>query len=357
MMFRKSICIKATAIIISFFMLLIINPSAANAEVFAKVGTAGLQFLKIGVGAEALGMGQAYTPYVDNASATYWNPAGLANVETRPQLFLHHTEYVAGIGYEYASFAFPTYYGTFALSTGLLHMPYMDVIDDESFGPTGEEFTCSDISVALTYANKLTDRFMIGLTGKYLREDLDQYNVDGWSVDLGSQYNTGWRDVTIGMALRNFGPDLKYKIDEDDDGDFDEDPFDLLDNDLDGLIDEDKEELAFKLPMNFSLGLSMNLFESDLQSLYGVFQLDNCVDRKETYNLGMEYNISNFSLRAGKQFNFDAQDFSLGLGWKVATSFAVINIDIAYRDFGNMQKNWDDSLFPGPKETSLIMGF
>ncbi len=304
MMFKKNILSNSIRLLIPLILLLFITPSLAKAEVFAKVGTAGLQFLKIPVGARGLGMGQAYTPYVDDASATFWNPAGLAHIDTGSELFLHHTEYVADIGYEYVSFAYPTRFGTFGLSTALLHMPYMDVTDEEAFGPTGEEFTCSDLATGLTYANKLTDKFMIGLTGKYLRQDLDEYHVDGWSIDLGSQYDTGWREVTIGMALRNFGPDLKYKIDEDGDGQYDEDPFDLLDNDLDGLIDEDKEELAFKLPMDFSLGLSMNLFKNEMQSLYGVFQLDNCVDRKETYNLGLEYNISNFSLRAGKQFQF-----------------------------------------------------
>lgn len=354
-MFKKSI-LRNSLLLIPLILLLFI-PSLVKAEVFAKVGTAGMQFLKIGVGAKGLGMGQAYTPYVDDASATFWNPAGLAHIENGSELFLYHSEFVADIDYEYASFAYPTRFGTFGLSTALLHMPYMDVTDDETFGPTGEEFTCSDLAAGLTYANKLTDKFRIGLSAKFVRQDLDEYNVSGWSIDLGSQYDTGWKEVTIGMALRNFGPDLKYEIDEDNDGYFDEDPFDLLDNDLDGQIDEDKEELSFKLPMDFSLGLSMNLFKSEMQSLYGVFQLDNCVDRKETYNLGLEYNISNFSLRAGKQFNFDAQDYSLGVGWKVATAFAVINIDIAYRDFGDMQENWDDSIFPGPKETSITMGF
>jgi len=356
-MLKKGIFAKSLIFVFSLAILLISSPTIAQAEVFAKVGTAGMQFLKIGVGAKALGMGQAYTPYVKDASATYWNPAGIAHIQNGSELFLHHTEYVADIGYEYASFAYPTQFGTFALSTALLHMPYMDVTDDETFEPTGEEFTCSDLAATLTYANKLTDKFAIGISGKYLRQDLDEFNVNGWSIDLGSQYDTGWREVTIGMALRNFGPDLKYRVDEDGDGLYDEDPFDLLDNDLDGLIDEDKEELSFRLPMNFSLGLSANLYKTDMQSLYGVFQLDNCVDRKETYNLGLEYNISNFSLRAGKQFNFDAQDFSFGVGWKVATSFAVINIDVAYRDYGDMQESWDDKLFPGPNETSLIMGF
>ncbi len=57
-----------------------------------------------------------------------------------------------------------------------------------------------------------------------------------WHV--GSMYNTGWRNIKIGMAMRNFGPDIR-KLMMIEDGKDDEDPFDLFDNDGDGLVDED----------------------------------------------------------------------------------------------------------------------
>jgi len=335
---------------------LILLPNLLSADVFAKVGTAGLQFLKIGPDAKGIGMGYAYTPYVKGASASFWNPAGLA-FTNRSELFLSHLEYVSDIQYEYITFAIPTSLGVFALNSSILHMGWMDVIDANSFAPTGEQFTASDIMTGLSYATHLTGKFSIGLTGKYLRQNLDEFNVDGWSIDLGSQYNTGWRDLTIGMSLRNFGPDLKYTVDEDNDGKIDEDPFDLLDNDGDGLIDEDQKELSFPLPMNFSLGLSMNLFEKDMQSLNGVIQLDNCVDRQETYSLGCEYQIGTFFLRAGKLFNYDAQDYAFGLGWRVSTAFAIIDIDFAYNSMGDLEENDGNSFFQGNQRISLRMQF
>ena len=55
-------------------------PNAMAAEIFAKVGTFGAQFLKIGVSARATGMGSAYTAVADNAEGVYWNPAGIVSV-------------------------------------------------------------------------------------------------------------------------------------------------------------------------------------------------------------------------------------------------------------------------------------
>ena len=51
------------------------------ANIFEKVGTFDGQFLKIGVGARAEGMGGAFVAVSDDASALYWNCAGIARIE------------------------------------------------------------------------------------------------------------------------------------------------------------------------------------------------------------------------------------------------------------------------------------
>ena len=56
-------------------------PGLAQADIFEKVGTFGGQFLKIGVGARAAGMGGAYVAMTDDATAVFWNAAGIARVE------------------------------------------------------------------------------------------------------------------------------------------------------------------------------------------------------------------------------------------------------------------------------------
>ena len=325
-----------------FGLLLIVMliPGLMSAEIFPKAGTAGMQFLKIGIDARAIGMGEAYTAVTDDISSIYWNPAGLS-LKSQNQILFSHTEWLADIQYEYIAASRVTNLGTIGLHVALLHMPWMDVYIEESFDePTGEKFACSDLSAGFTYANSFTDKFSFGINMKYLRQNLDEYSVNGFSIDLGSLYNTGWNDLTIGMSLRNFGPDLKYDLDNDGDGEFDEDPFDLLDNDGDGLIDEDKEETPFKLPMNFSLGVAGNVYNANSQKLIISAQLDNCVDRNETYNIGTEYSIGTFRIRSGYQFGYDAATFSAGFGLTIPTNFALINLDYSYSDMGDLTESF-----------------
>ncbi len=309
--------------------------------IFPKAGTAGLQFLKLGVDARAIGMGEAYTAVSDDISSVYWNPAGLA-LSDKNQVMLSHTNWVANIKHEYLAVSKITNLGTFALSTSFLHMDDMDITTEELFGPTGETFSPYNLAVGLTYASRFTDRFAFGVTAKYLRESLGwekQHTINGYSVDIGTTYNTGWRNFIIGMSLRNFGPDLEYTIDNDGDGLFDEDPFDLIDNDGDGLVDEDREEYPFKLPMNFSLGIAFDLYRSGNNSLIASVQLDNSVDRKETWNLGAEYKLGVFAIRGGYQFNYDAANFSAGLGWRIPVNFAIIDLDYAYTNMGDLEED------------------
>ena len=337
---------------LALLLVIILIPGLVSADIFAKSGTAGLQFLKIGIDARAIGMGEAYTAVSDDISSTYWNPAGLA-LKQQPQLLLTHTEWLADIRYEYVAFSKPFSFGTLAISGAMLHMDYMDVTTEPQFGPNGETFTAGDMSVGLSYASAFTDKFAFGLTAKYLREFLDEYDVNGFSIDVGSLYNTGWKNLTIGMSLRNFGPNLKYELDNDDDGEMDEDPFDLLDNDGDGQIDEDREELDFKIPMNFSLGLAADLYRQNNQHLIASLQLDNSVDRRETYNLGTEYKIGIFKIRAGYQFGYDSYTYSGGFGWSIPAQFAIIDLDYSYTNMGDLT----ESFLKTPHRVTLKMYF
>ncbi|NLK49935.1 MAG: PorV/PorQ family protein [Candidatus Cloacimonetes bacterium] len=327
---------KISIIILALILLL---PLTLAAKPFGKTGTAALQFLKLGVDARAIGMAEAYTAVTDDISSTYWNPAGLAPAKEN-QAFFSHTNWVANIYHEYAAASYTNGVTTFAAYGSVLHMDKMDITEEDTFGPTGEQFTNSSMAFGVNYAQVFTQKFSAGVGVKYLRENLYEFGVNSYAFDVGSIYNTGWQNIKIGMALRNFGPDIRYRVDDDEDGSYDEDPFDLFDNDGDGLIDEDGPELESKIPMSFSLGISGDLLRNDTDHWIASLQLDNVIDRKETWNLGTEYKLRNLFLRGGYQFGYDTNGFSAGLGYQIATSFAILNIDYAYTDMGLLKENF-----------------
>ena len=59
------------------------------------------EFLKLGVGARALGMGGAFAGLADDASAAYWNPAGLAYLKTNQFMPTHSEEFGGILGYDF----------------------------------------------------------------------------------------------------------------------------------------------------------------------------------------------------------------------------------------------------------------
>ena len=56
-----------------------------------RTGTAMFQFLKIGVGGRAVGMGGSFVAVANDASALYWNPAGIVQIGSN-ELILSHVE-------------------------------------------------------------------------------------------------------------------------------------------------------------------------------------------------------------------------------------------------------------------------
>lgn len=312
---------KYSLVILAIGLLLL--PGLLTAKPFGKVGTAALQFLKLGVDARAIGMGEAYTAVTDDVSSVYWNPAGLAPAFEN-QVLVSHTNWPAGIMHEFVAGTYTNGVQTFAAYGSVLHMDKMDITDEETFGPTGEQFTNSDLAFGLNFAQQFTNKFSAGVGVKYLRENLYTFSVNSYAFDIGSMYNTGFKNIKIGMALRNFGPDVRYRVD----------------NDGDGLIDEDGPEIESKIPLSFSLGISGDIMRTDTSHWIVSAQLDNVIDRMETWNLGTEYKMGNLFLRAGYQINYDTNGFSAGMGYQIPTRFAIINVDYAYTDMGALAETF-----------------
>ncbi len=83
-----------TLIAILLILILFQNPTASQDK-----GTTGATFLKLGAGARAIGMGSAFTGLSDDASAIYWNPAGLGFTK-RWELSFNYQKHFADFDYQ-----------------------------------------------------------------------------------------------------------------------------------------------------------------------------------------------------------------------------------------------------------------
>ncbi|MFH1010474.1 MAG: PorV/PorQ family protein, partial [bacterium] len=241
----------------------------------AKVGTAGVQFLKISPSCRAVGMGEAFVGVANDASAIWHNPGGLVQLKS-PEVMLSFMDYPVGIQYAYAGISHPMkkLNGAAALSVIYLGTDEMEETTPEKPDGTGRTFTAGDLAVCATYAQSLTNKFSVGGTAKFLNETLADKSATGWAADVGTFYDTGWRSLKMGMLISNFGPDMKFV------------------------------DTPFPMPMNFTFGVSANLYDKAPHKLLGAFAWSHPNDNLEVYNLGLEYSFWEMAyLRFGKKIN------------------------------------------------------
>jgi len=114
-------------------------------------------------------------------------------------------------------------------------------------------FRASDIALGLGFGRKISDRFSIGFHGKIVRETISFSNATAFGFDVGSQYQTDFSGLTIGMAITNFGTKMKL---QGTDLKVDTDPYADQDANPDAIAQLQTEE--WPLPMSFRVGFAMN---------------------------------------------------------------------------------------------------
>lgn len=305
--------------------LVFITPVAASE--FAPVGTAVAQFLEIGLGARSTGMGEAVTAVVDDASAVFWNPAGLADVQSISVYSAYNTWY-AGISFGGLAAALKIgNLGTIALSSVYLMTDDMEITTIENPNGTGEYFTISNLSLGLTYSRYLTDKVSIGVTTKLVQEAYWDYSYTTWALDLGTMYRTGFHGLNIAMSILHFGPEVKFSgdyIDYSDDKSYAAQP------------PEPKTFETYSLPVNFRFGISMDVFNSGMHRLKTAMDLVHPNNNLEQYNFGLEYSLRDLVfLRSGYRMNLDEGGLALGGGIRLDMGADLkLCADYAFVDMG-----------------------
>lgn len=300
-------------------------PLTIQAQLFPVLGgqRAGIstaQFLKIGVGGRAAALGDAFVAIANDASALYWNPAGLAQFKENQVIFAHNS-WVVDINHEFVGAVYHLdETNSFGISLTALTMQDMKVTTEFAPFGTGEYFGFSDVGIALTYSRKMTDKFSFGGSVKYIEETLDKLKMRGVMIDLGTYYWTGLGSTRFAVTVSNFGNQL------------------APDGEVVLIGKRTKSEWqSFSPPTIFRIGFAFEPIENDENKLTASFQLNHPNDNSENVVSGFEYCWNKMLYaRAGYKLNVDEQNFSFGAGLQVPSSFANFNFDYAFAEFSRL---------------------
>jgi hypothetical protein len=170
------------------------------------------EFLNIGVGGRALGMGKVQASLANDATAGYWNPAGLVNLKNKYDAVLMHSELFSGIvKNDYAGFAMPLDDKT-TIGASIVRVGVDDIANTlelvNSYGYIDYNkityFSVADYALLLSYARKIgnVEGVSVGVNGKIIYRNVGDFaNAYGFGIDAGVQYNHGnWR---LGLLARD----------------------------------------------------------------------------------------------------------------------------------------------------------
>lgn len=318
---------------------------------YSNVGRAGLTFLKIGIGSRAIGMGGAFTAVANDASALYWNPAGVARLKKMEGIF-SHTNWVLDINHEFIGYVVPAgLMGNFGFSASFVSMgdferTQIDDIETEIREDDGEglsSFSANDLALGVTYARNMTDKFSVGVTAKYVREKIAGAAAGGMAFDVGTYYVTGYKTLRVGMAILNYGPDIKFSgndlqsdwINPDWPDNYTSNTWEIL-------------STPFSMPMQFKMGVAYDFLFGQDHMLTTAADLIHPNDGNEKVATGAEYlwknPIANLSLRAGYLYDPDwyetkgaMDNFSAGAGIARKLGVSKINVDYAFSNKGYLE--------------------
>lgn len=310
---------KLKKYLLALIILIVYSQTMAQSSGIDKVGTTSFQFLKVMPDARSTGMGEAFITVVNSSDAVFWNPAALSRVDNF-DVSSSYVQYFFDVAHLSVSAAYNWegigHFGFQAMVNDLGDIPVTTVdnlfrTESGTYNPglTGETMSPGNQVFGLSYGKELTDKFSFGLTIKYAVEDLVVEKASSIIFDGGLLYNTGYKSIVIGAALRHFGPEIEY---------FDQ---------------------SYPLPQTFTVGISAELLSDidpllmkvDGQKLLFAYNLSQPRDYSQQHHLGLEYSFANlFFLRGGYKINFDEEGLSFGAG----VDYSNIRVDYSYNDFG-----------------------
>ena len=282
-----------------------------------RAGTSGAQSLEIGMGVRAAGMGGAFCAVADDHNAISWNPAGLGQlwkIEVSPGQY----QWLQDLNYNFINIVYPlkgvrasNVDEMGALGVSLILLNSGDIPGRDIWGNRTSDFTVKDRIIVLSYGKKIIKDTFFGVTGKHIKQEIQNENGETYAFDAGLLYYPRREGISLGITLQNMGNSYKFLSQED------------------------------SLPFNIKLGIAGRILEDKF-----LLAADFNKPKYSNYytNIGAEWKIDKvFKLRLGYDSDNDIGNgisMGLGIGLKeVDIAFmpvAEVNFDYAFVDYGDL---------------------
>jgi hypothetical protein len=323
-----------------FSVALIVTAYAQN----PNLGTGGAQFLQIPIGARAEAMAGAVMGCIDDASSVFWNPAGMVKVKN-VEVFFSYMDWFTLFDHSAASIVYNVEdVGAFGASLIIFNTREMEITTELEPNGTGRFFDAGDMAIGISYAKYLTDRFSVGLTAKYIYQQIWNETATGFAFDIGTQYRLDFQNLTIAMSMSNFGGDLRF---DGPDLDINYDREDIYP--LSRIVPGRLQTEDYPLPLQFQVGIGFDVFKADFVKMRGDIDATHPNDNSERVLFGTEFSFfDRFFVRGGYKYNFDDQKFAFGAGANVPVGGSAIYFDYAYSVY---------DLLPGVHRISVKLCF
>lgn len=317
--------------IIGLLAVIILQP--VSAQQVTKTGTTAAKFLSIGIGPRANSMGGAFSSIANDASASYWNPAGIANINEMQGIFTY-TQMFADIKVNYYGIVIPAGpLGTFGASVTALNVGEMEVTTEYYPEGTGEKFSAGSYAFTFSYARFITEDFAVGANIKYVREDIYNSSASGVCFDIGTVFKTPFYGIRFASSIANYGSKMQM---EGDDLLIRHDP-DVQRAGNNETIDAYYKTDQFELPLRLQVGISRDFQIMDEHRFTLAVDAIHPNDNDQWINLGGEISLFNdlFTIRGGYKTLFlkDTQEgLTFGAGVKYeGLKYLRISVDYAYQ--------------------------
>lgn len=319
-------------------LIIILLPGLIFTAEVTKTGTTASKFLGFGVGPRGIAMGGAFASVANDATAMYWNPAGIAALQHNQGVF-SQTNWFADIKINYIGAVMNAgSLGNFGVNVTAVTMGDMDITTENSPEGTGDTFSAGMYAIGVTFARNLTQNFIIGANLKYVREDISNSSAQGVALDIGTMFTTPFYGVRFSSSITNFGTKMQMS------GDdliiqHDADPDIFGDNsNLNAYFQTDK----YEMPLRLQIGLAKDFKIMEGQRLTLAVDASHPNDNTEYVNAGGELSLLNemVFLRGGYKSLFmkDREEgLTLGAGYRTPKIANFdLSIDYAFQVFEHL---------------------